>query len=673
MLAQSEHVTEKQHPTQPSLSAHYFDSLVILADTNASLDTDTELANLAEQFSRILPVVIVTPCLESDDPAFTKTAVENIYQLQVSKGHNTTQTHSINEQLANKQLINPILWVNNPSFANFVLRHHSKCKILQTGSTNNDDAEQLLQEHVDAVVSDNLKRSHNGYIHFVENILKKMSFIKDGIKNKTLPKSYNVLMLYDDKSTHVQTIVEHLKSFERYSKHRYNYLPASSEHDCDVDLSFYNAIAVHFSLRVCFDGHLSPHFEKALRQYGGLKILYIQDDYNLTETARRRIKDLGFHLVFTFVPDKFVDTIYSKNRFPQTLFKNVLTGFIPENLLRQEFQTPIAQRPYTFVYRGRTLPFSYGTLCYEKYYIGKEMKRLCQERDIPADIEVDDARRIYGDDWYRFIASGRATLGTETGTNLFDFDGSISDSLNKLQSENPNLRFEDVYDEWIKPNENLVDIHELSPKIFEAVCLRTALVLFEGEYSGILKPNVHYIPLKKDFSNLDEVLTLLDDLPFLEKLTQRAYEDIVGSGKYTYQTFIEEMDRYIDQALGRSFIFKPQLTLNGFEIPKPLSGTIDSPLLTVPATDIYTKHKRYSRIQPDPFEKLKHQVDSLSSELQSARHTCDTQKGKIAELEMVNIQQKTQLDALIYLVNRPLHKQLIRLANFLARIKNKLV
>ena len=58
-------------------------------------------------------------------------------------------------------------------------------------------------------------------------------------------------------------------------------------------------------------------------------------------------------------------------------------------------------------------------------------------------------------------------------------------------------------------------MNQISPRVFEAIALRTALVLFEGEYSGIIAPGVHYIPLKKNLSNLDDVLSLLGDDEYL--------------------------------------------------------------------------------------------------------------------------------------------------------------
>src|SRR5205823_2870457 len=76
-------------------------------------------------------------------------------------------------------------------------------------------------------------------------------------------------------------------------------------------------------------------------------------------------------------------------------------------------------------------------------------------------------------------------------------------------------------------------------------------VLFEGRYSDVLTPWTHYLPLKKDFSNAREILAQLRDDAFVERLTARAYDDIVASGKYSYASFVRGVDELLRMHLGR--------------------------------------------------------------------------------------------------------------------------
>ena len=40
-------------------------------------------------------------------------------------------------------------------------------------------------------------------------------------------------------------------------------------------------------------------------------------------------------------------------------------------------------------------------------------------------------------------------------------------------------------------------MHVISSRVFEAIASRCLLILFKGDYSGIIKPWKHYLPLEK--------------------------------------------------------------------------------------------------------------------------------------------------------------------------------
>jgi hypothetical protein len=86
-------------------------------------------------------------------------------------------------------------------------------------------------------------------------------------------------------------------------------------------------------------------------------------------------------------------------------------------------------------------------------------------------------------------------------------------------------------------------MNQASPRIFEMAASCTVMILFEGSYSGIVQPHVHYLPLKKDFSNLSEITSLLNDDSFIDNMVIRAKNDIIDSGKYSYSSFIHLVDQ----------------------------------------------------------------------------------------------------------------------------------
>ena len=64
---------------------------------------------------------------------------------------------------------------------------------------------------------------------------------------------------------------------------------------------------------------------------------------------------------------------------------------------------------------------------------------------------------------------------------------------------------EEAYELLLYQYEDNIPYRTISPRHFEASALRLCQILLEGKYSGVMRPMVHYIPLKKDFSNFDEV------------------------------------------------------------------------------------------------------------------------------------------------------------------------
>jgi len=354
----------------------------------------------------------------------------------------------------------------------------------------------------------------------------------------------NILMLYDDAAVHVGTISEHLHAFTEYSRHRLHFLPATKHIGGmrQFDASMYDALVIHYSVRVSIEDHLSDVAAHLLANYAGPKLLFIQDEYDATEMTRRWIERLGIDGVFTNVPLNQVGMVYPRERFPHVDFLPTLTGYVPEDPMLDFYAMPIGEREIMIGYRGRCLPHQYGDLGHEKYRIGIEMKRCAEAAGFPVDIEVEDAKRIYGADWYRFLGSCRATLGTESGSNVFDEDGNLA-KLAKIYADWP---YEEFAARYLQGRQSRIRMNQISPKIFEAIRLRTALVLFEGSYSGVVRPETHYITLKKDFSNVQEVLAKLADLDYVQALTERAYEDIIVSGRYSYATFIQGVDRYLE-------------------------------------------------------------------------------------------------------------------------------
>jgi len=61
---------------------------------------------------------------------------------------------------------------------------------------------------------------------------------------------------------------------------------------------------------------------------------------------------------------------------------------------------------------------------------------------------------------------------------------------------------------------------------------------------------VHYIPLKKDFSNLDDVLSMIDDDDLVRDIAENAHRDLIASGEWSYARLIGDFDNTLAAVIG---------------------------------------------------------------------------------------------------------------------------
>lgn len=401
-----------------------------------------------------------------------------------------------------------------------------------------------------------------------------------------------ILCLYASSQTYTPTVFEHVDSFRKYSEHSWYYMDFTDLATGKVDLSCFDVVVVHYSVRLPF-GQLCDEGARKLSVFQGLKVLFIQDEYDHTSMAKALMRQAGFQLIFTVVPAKSISLVYPAAEFPGVTFVNNLTGYVPDDLgSASDTHTLPSQRERVIAYRGRPLPVRYGRLGQEKVQIGKKVKEYCELKRIQHDIAWSEESRIYGDAWYQFISSSKAMLGSESGSNVFDWDGGLQDRIDQYAKENSGANEVQIYDAVVASPEIDGLMNQISPRVFEMIAACTVMVLFEGEYSGVLKPYRHYLPLKKDFSNIEDVFNRLNDARLVDEIATNAYEDIINSGQYSYRSFVSMVDQQINQALEKYSVSRATNDVNVYRLS--LEGVDSSPVRAKPPLPSFlTKPSRY--------------------------------------------------------------------------------
>ncbi len=210
---------------------------------------------------------------------------------------------------------------------------------------------------------------------------------------------------------------------------------------------------------------------------------------------------------------------------------------------------PHAERPLDIVYRARNLPFHIGHHGQLKAGIADVVDPAARARGLRTDISTDFAATKYGDAWFDFLASGRCVIGTESGSSALDPRGEIRRFEAAWRAEHPDATFEE-FAALQEPGWDDHDFTAISPRLFEAAQTMTCQLLVEGAYDGILAPEQHYVPLRADLSNVDEVLERIADPAETEAVAERAWEDLILSGRYSYGAFAAHVETVVEEVAG---------------------------------------------------------------------------------------------------------------------------
>jgi len=366
-----------------------------------------------------------------------------------------------------------------------------------------------------------------------------------------------MLVAYSMASTFTTTTLEYLEALKRCSGLEVDYLHVTHDAEIDFDINRYDIVFHSYCARLCFEDYVSASYEAAMQRFLGLKMIAAQDEYDLTATLHRAIRRLGFHVYFTCVPKACWPMVHPESELPGVHLVQVLTGYVSESLdWKRRFAKPLASRSRKIAYRGRDIGARYGQLGFDKFEIGRRMAEVCAAKGIPHDIAMDEASRIYGSRWFELVGDSRIMLGSESGSNAFDFDGTLRELVaERERTLGRRVGYEEVA-AAVAAFEAPFDIGQISPRVFECAAMQTPMIMYRGSYSGAVEPDVHYISLERDFSNIDAILARIDDLDWLQGFADRAHQRLVASGDYSYESFValveatarEQYARRIDPA-----------------------------------------------------------------------------------------------------------------------------
>jgi hypothetical protein len=323
-----------------------------------------------------------------------------------------------------------------------------------------------------------------------------------------------VLLLHQRLYPSAPDIAESVRAFKRFSRFPVFPVNVLFGYPDGLDRVRFRAVVLHYTMFYADFEPLGGRVRALLADSGAsFKVALFQDEQAYLAERLELCSEYALDCVYTCFEPPHAERVYG-GVAPRV--RTCLPGYASEDLraVGTELAGPDSERPIDVGYRGRRPPSDWGPEAREKYEVAVEFKRRAESMGLALDIETDEEKRIYGSAWPRFIANCKATLGTESGATVRDPRG----------------------------GEEPIPYRTISPRHFEAAALRSCQILYEGAYSGILHPMVHYIPLRKDFSNFDEVIERFREPELRERLTEAAFRDLIASDRFSYRAFVRSFD-----------------------------------------------------------------------------------------------------------------------------------
>jgi hypothetical protein len=278
-----------------------------------------------------------------------------------------------------------------------------------------------------------------------------------------------------------------------------------------------------------------------LADVGALKIAFAQDEYNHAHVLDDWLADLGIDVVFSLHGPEPRRLLYP--RLGTTArFEKCLTGYVDELEVSRNAAVvlPHERRRLDLAYRAQALPPRFGRLGQLKQTVAETVAPAASAAGLRVDVSTDLRDAVLGDRWFPFVASARAVLGSESGASAIDRRGEL------VAAERPGLTFAE-FDAAMPAGWDGQLPGSVGPRHLEAAAARTCQVLVEGTYDGVLEPDVHYLPVRPDGSDVEAVVERLADRKLVEDTAARAYTDLVLSGRYGYAALVSQLERVFDE------------------------------------------------------------------------------------------------------------------------------
>ena len=300
---------------------------------------------------------------------------------------------------------------------------------------------------------------------------------------------------------------------------------------------------------------------KNLRDYDLILLMHsvIGDDCRLIKaTARHYLKRKG--KIATFIGNEYdlmtakkellvsMNSDYICTQLPLTtgkwLYEDIDAASVlpmPHGLNQRKYHDQERFRQFDLGFIGTDYPLWVGDVERKKFL--EMMNNYTLKNKIKTDIRIGTGN-LTRNEWAKFLNRAKGVIGSESGTYYLDKSGSLIAEAKKMLESEPHLTEEDLYRKIFKmTTKDYRSGKSISSRHFEPIGTKTCQILLEGKYNNLLIPGKHYLSVKKDYSNIEEIIKKFQDEEQRRLIVDEAYNYV--REHHTYDIRVKSLVNFI--------------------------------------------------------------------------------------------------------------------------------
>jgi hypothetical protein len=286
----------------------------------------------------------------------------------------------------------------------------------------------------------------------------------------------------------------------------------------------------------------------ALAHHRAPKAYFIGNEYKLMPQKMEFCERIGVSLLVTMMHSERVHELY-RQRLGCAVTEIPSAGVDTDVFFPA---TDLSTRPIDIGMRAFDEPFHLGHQ--DRRAIGMHFVEHAEAYGLNVDISFSADDRFTAPEYAAFLNRCRGQVGTEAGGEFFELSDDLFRRVLAYTTDHPNTTLDELWPLFFADYGNGVRARSITGRHAEAAATKTVQILFEGGYSGLFEPDVHYLCLAKDFSNVDDVLARFRDDDCARTVAENAYA--VATEELTYERllgrFLEALRPLLPTAGGRA-------------------------------------------------------------------------------------------------------------------------